>query len=109
MSARDERAAENESLFRSVNERLEQTALTWGTAEGGVEFLCECDDTDCLERLTLTVEEYESVRAHPAQFVVAPNHDAGDVEFVKRSNSRYAVVRKVGEAADVADAHDPRS
>lgn len=109
MSARDERAAENESLFRSVNERIEQTALSWGVAEDGVDFLCECEDTDCLERLRLTVEEYESVRAHPAQFVVAPNHESSDIEFVKRMNDRFAVVRKVGEAAEVADYYDPRT
>jgi hypothetical protein len=109
MSARDERAAQNESMFRSVNERIEQTALSWGVADSGVEFLCECDDTECLERLLLTVEEYESVRAHPAQFVVAPNHEARDVEFVKRVETRFVVVRKVGEAAEVADDYDPRS
>jgi hypothetical protein len=108
MSARDERAAENETLFRSVNERIEQTALSWGMAENGVEFLCECDDTECLERLRLTVEEYEAVRAHPAQFVVAPDHQAHDVEYVKHIERRFVVVRKVDEAAKVADEHDPR-
>jgi hypothetical protein len=109
MSAREERAAENESLFRSVNERIEQSALTWGVEDGGVEFLCECEDTDCLERLRLSVEEYEGVRAHPAQFVVAPNHESHDIEFVKRVNDRFAVVRKVGEAAELADLYDPRT
>jgi hypothetical protein len=109
MSAREERAAENESLFRSVNERIEQTALTWGVEDGGVEFLCECEDIDCLERLRLSVEEYERVRAHPAQFIVAPNHESNDIEFVTRVNDRFAVVRKVGEAAEVADLYDPRT
>jgi hypothetical protein len=92
-----------------VNERIEQTALSWGLAESGVEFLCECDDADCVDRIRLTVEEYESVRAHPAQFVVAPDHEARDVEFVQRVNDRYIVVRKVGEAAEIADEFDPRS
>ena len=42
---RSQRAAENESAFRAVNERVEQAT------EGAVgEFVCECVRLDCAQR-----------------------------------------------------------
>ena len=44
--------AENENLFRRVNERVEDQATA---DEDRVEFVCECADVDCHERVLLTL------------------------------------------------------
>ena len=72
MSTSSERAAANESLFRHVNERIEDTAVRWGTTESGIEAVCECDDLDCEGRIHLTVREYEMVRANPGSSSSCP-------------------------------------
>jgi hypothetical protein len=103
MATSAERAADNESLFRSVNERIEDTAVRWGTAEAGMEALCECGRLDCEERIHLSVQEYEQVRANPRQFVLLPGHQDGEVEVVQRNEGRFLVVRKIGEAGLAAE------
>jgi len=106
---RDVRKAENESLFRDVNERVEDTVIRWGTADGRISFLCECADLDCAERIELTLGEYEHVRAEAAQFVVCPGHANAAFEVVTERYPGYEVVTKLGEAATQAEIDDPRS
>ena len=74
---RDERLAQNEALFRQVNERLLDVSSRLGTLDSGPEFVCECSEEDCVERITLSPAEYESLRADPRRFVVLAGHEAG--------------------------------
>ena len=55
------RAAKNQSLFREVNERIEELR----PHNMLIEFACECIDTDCAAALLLSDEEYEHVRRFP--------------------------------------------
>src|SRR5213075_184222 len=71
---RVEAAARNEELFRTVNEKIEAVSQTVPATDPNMEFLCECDDVDCVETVRLTVAEYEAVRAVPTHFVVLPEH-----------------------------------
>jgi hypothetical protein len=106
---RPERAARNQSLFREVNERIESTATKFSPAF--TEFMCECADDACFEYVSLTPEEYSSVRASsPVRFFVKPGHVYLDVERVVGGGAdRYEIVEKVDEAAEVAAELDPRS
>jgi hypothetical protein len=99
------RAGKNQALFRSVNERIEGLVTN---GDGFVEFVCECADEDCTERVSLSVAEYERVRSEPTYFVVAPGHVVHDVERVVVADDRYFVVGKEGEAARVAIVADER-
>ncbi|HZS30155.1 MAG TPA: hypothetical protein VFA37_02740 [Gaiellaceae bacterium] len=109
MDARETRLAQNESLFRSVNEQIEQAARR-GPADGHVyEFLCECSNADCTLLLPLTVPQYEAVRRDPARFIVAPGHELPEIEEVVSRHPGYQVVVKKGEAAEFVAARDPRS
>ena len=107
---REQRAAKNQSLFREVNERIGQVNehVTRPYIE---EFVCECADDACTEQLSLTIEEYESLRGHGSRFAVRPDsaHVWPDVERIVEKNERYWVVEKVGYAASVAEKLDPRS
>jgi hypothetical protein len=114
MDGRRDRQAQNESLFRSVNERIEELVEGAVPPREGVEaweFVCECYDTACTERLAMTVREYEAVRADGSRFVVAPalEHVDLDIERVVDMSTRYWVVEKVGEAAERAEEDDPRA
>lgn len=112
VDAREERLVENEAMFRSINERIEEIAQAQaeGPTDGHIyEFLCECSNADCTLRLPLSATAYELVRRDPTQFVVAPGHDLPEIEVVVFRTRDYQVVRKQGEAADVAAEEDPRS
>jgi hypothetical protein len=99
------KAAENQSLLREVNERIEEVAgEAWNP-----EFLCECATTDCIETLELSVGEYESIRSSPVRFPIKPGHDDPEFERVVEETERYAVVEKFGKAAEIVSKMDPRS
>src|SRR5207237_4476201 len=106
---RERRLAKNEALFRELNERIEQVAI--GQAEDAhvFEFLCECSNIDCTLRLKLTLAAYEHARENPDRFIVAPGHELPEIEEVVFHGDGYEVVRKHGEAAELAEERDPRS
>ena len=108
MDDRERRLAQNEALFREVNERVETLAHHLGP-EDPYEFLCECANADCTFRIKLPLSTYESVRADTRQFIVLPLHYTPEVEELAVKEEKYWIVRKTGEAGDYVDQLDPRS
>jgi|SRR5581483_10608958 len=108
MEPSEARKATNESLFREVNERIEAVAVDFAVPDQ-IEFVCECADASCTQRLRLSLGEYEEIRAEPVRFAVAPGHVDTEVDRVVEERSGYLVVEKKGDAGDVAEAQDPRS
>jgi hypothetical protein len=109
MSGREERAAQNETISRDINEGIERghegTVLT-----DLVHMICECGMEDCDRVIAISVAEYEEVRSDPRQFAVVRDHVLGDVEDVVRETDRFVVVcKKDGTPAEVAEEEDPRS
>jgi hypothetical protein len=105
---REKRMAQNEALFREVNERVQDVADNLAI-DHLREYFCECANADCSFRLTLTRSQYESVRADPTQFVVLPLHFTPEVETMAGEYDGYWIVRKTGEAGDYVESIDPRS
>jgi hypothetical protein len=105
----EERLARNETLFRELNERINAVAGTLGGDGHAYEFVCECSDSHCTARLTLTRAEYEHVRADATRFVLARGHSTPEIEHVVDHEDDYLVIEKVGVAADVAIRLDPRT
>jgi hypothetical protein len=91
-----ERRAVNEALFRDVNERIAESADRFGADK--TEFVCECADPNCTDRVPATLAEYERVRAKPTTFLLAPGHDQPDIERVVSERRRFHVVEKVQAA-----------
>lgn len=108
MPTRAERQGRNESLFREVNERIAEVNQTFHV-EGRSEFLCECSREECRDPVSISIDEYEDIRREPTWFFVLPGHENLSVERVIEWNERYAVVEKVGGAAEEAEELDPRS
>ncbi len=98
------KGAQNQALIREVNERIEQLAEDAAHPE----FLCECVNTGCIETISLSIAEYESIRSSPVRFPVKPGHEFPDFERVVETNGHYAIVEKFGEAARVVRERDPR-
>ena len=91
------RLAANEALFRDVNERVQALRERSGLTDGDSleEFLCECADEACLERIWLTRSEYRHVRSRPSQFAVVPGHTVARVERVVQEDERFMLVAKL--------------
>ena len=106
MSEREARLAMNEALFREMNERASDHAEAMDDP-GALEVYCECANLDCIERLTLTSDEYRMVRSEPTQFVVSVGHEALDVEEVVASTDRFEIVRKRQGAGGAATLLQP--
>jgi hypothetical protein len=108
MDEREQRLAQNEALFREVNERVDAIAHKLGP-DVPYEFLCECANADCTFRVTLPTATYEAVRSDPTQFVLLPLHFTPEIEEVIVQEDTYWIVRKTGEAAEYVARLDPRS
>jgi|SRR5919204_3490294 hypothetical protein len=109
MRGREERIGLNEAVFREVNERLETLAETFEIQAQPLDLICECGDPDCVERVSLTREEYEEIRSDPHLFAVHPGHEATDVEEVVSKRKGYDIVAKnEGAPERIAEQTDPR-
>ena len=108
MTTRAERQGRNESLFREVNERIAELNQTF-QVEGRSEFLCECGREECRQPVSISIDEYETVRRTSTRFFVLPGHEDTSVESVVERSERYVVVEKIGDAAEEADDLDPRN
>jgi hypothetical protein len=110
MSAREERIGLNEAVFREVNERIEQLAEQFGLKEEQLDLVCECGKAECVERISMKHDEYESVRSESPLFAVFPGHVFPDVERVVEKRKGYDVVQKFeGTPEQIAEQTDPRS
>jgi len=109
MSDRELRLGLNEAIFREVNERIREVSERFEPSQD-LDLVCECGRRECTERISISMTEYEQVRADAVQFVLVPGHDDETVEVVIARRGTYDVVRKrAADAADVAEATDPRA
>ena len=106
MTTAVEKNARNQVLFREVNENISK--LSAESNAGVCLFVCECSDEACAETLEITPAEYEQVRTHGARFVVLSGHQLPELERVIEGHGRFLVVEKLGAAATIARASDPR-
>jgi hypothetical protein len=95
-----------QSLFREVNERIDELTELFDLQE--MKVFCECGSDKCYEQITLSAAEYEKLRRIPTHFAVLPGHDVPAVERVVERNERYLIVEKFGQAAISAIKLDPR-
>lgn len=106
MSLWEERAARNEALFREVNEQVNALA---SDSHGSAEFLCECGNADCTERVHVPLRLYEQIRTNPRAFLLVPGHENDEFETAVERGVGYLVVEKEGTAGRIAERTDPRN
>jgi hypothetical protein len=106
-SAREERLAHNETLYRAANERMK----TWEERHEGERseiYYCECSRLDCRERVELDSAQYEAVRADSHHFVVATDHADLDIERIIERADGYDIVEKPEAVDHIVVPTDPR-
>jgi hypothetical protein len=101
------RLARNQTLFRSVNERVEKVVHRF-SADAPVGFVCECAIQDCTSHIELARDEYEGIRLNATHFFVLPDHVFPEVETVVEDRGHYVIVEKFGVGGRVAAATDTR-
>lgn len=99
-------AASAEINGRRVNEAIERG----GGEDGTAVFVCECGHLGCTTTIELSIAAYEAVRTDFDRFFVAPGHEIAQVdEVVERHPDHIVVVKREGEAREMARAADERS
>lgn len=104
--ASEEAIGETQAAFRAANERLEAAADAIGLTLR-LPFICECPDAACMELVSLTLDQYEAVRAHPRHFFTSPGHQriahAAGAAVLVEEHPDYVVVEAIGTAGVIAD------
>jgi hypothetical protein len=68
----------SQELDREVNERIRILA----PSRVEIEAICECVNGQCVESITVSLAEYDQLRAFPTRFLVRPGHQTGFEEVV---------------------------
>jgi hypothetical protein len=58
------------------------------------QFICECSDPGCVDKVFLRPAEYNDVRLHPTRFFVATGHEVLEVDRVVETRDGFTVVEK---------------
>jgi hypothetical protein len=102
-----ERAARNEEVFRSVNERIEQGAEQHAVS-GTLPFHCECGRASCVETIEMLPRRYALIVRERYHFIVLPGHEQPQIERVLETEPEFLVVEKLGEAREQIDRDHPQ-
>ena len=103
-------AARHRTLVRDCNEQINATSDRADQPDGTHRFHCECDDRACLETVSLTESEYESVRASPTRFLIMADHENPQIEHLVAENARFAIVETLpGASSRIALRSNPRA
>jgi hypothetical protein len=105
---RTKQIARNESAFRALNESLEASVHSGRPDDDFAGFVCECGDPECDTTVRVTLPSYESVRRDSMLFLIAPGHQAADVEDVVDDGDGYLVVRKHEDTRAIVESTDRR-
>ncbi|HEV2590417.1 MAG TPA: hypothetical protein VGU02_00865 [Gaiellaceae bacterium] len=99
----------NEALFRAVNEQIESLNRRLKGPED-MEVVCECGSAQCVERVKISLDDYERVRKDPRRFIISPGHVEPEFETVIEEHEGYHFVEKIHEIPEqIAEQSDPRS
>ena len=98
---RELRAAQNQLMFRSVNERIKELGEKVLNAVSELDFACECDNPECHSPITMTIEEFDAIDRRDNRFVVLRGHEDLDVEDVVAEDDGYLIVAKRGAGAEL--------
>lgn len=109
MGSRNASIAENQALFRAMNERMAR----WDERQEAPAaerhlFFCECGAPTCYERAHLTLAEYAEIRKSPVRFVVLPGHSFPEAEQIVAGRDGYLIVEKYEDVRGIVEQMDER-
>jgi hypothetical protein len=121
----ERRLAENEVMFRELNEKIQsgvsetnrlaiedeqpEFAIPDSGRDETLQFFCECADEKCTERVALSLRNYKDIHTARDQFVIVPGHQVPIVESIVSEHPGYLVVRKKIKPPKTATTLNPTS
>jgi hypothetical protein len=99
-SQREVRAAQNELVFRAVNEQIAKMTDRFRSQLSEIDIVCECVDTSCVGAIRIGADEFAKIERAEATFLVLPGHEDESVEQVVEHRESYVVVWKPIVAVD---------
>ena len=102
---REVRAAQNQMMFRSVNDRIKELAVESSGSGQESEFACECADAACIEKIPLSALQFLAIESEENQFMVLRGHEMAEVEDVIAERDDFLIVSKRGAGAEFVKEH----
>jgi len=101
---REQRAAQNQLLFREVNARIASLAGRASLPEiPPIQVTCECVDISCTTAVQIPLHEFAEIDRTTNRFLVVPGHELPDVEDVVERRDPFLIVAKRGAGADLVE------
>jgi hypothetical protein len=93
-SEREARAAQNELVFRTVNERIVKISDRFRADIAEIDIVCECADTGCVGTIRIDTDDFLTIERREGSFLVLPGHEDESVEEVVKRTDKYVIVWK---------------
>ena len=93
-SEREARAAQNELVFRAVNEQIVKMTDRFREQLSDIDIVCECANTACVGTIRVNADEFVQIERTEASFLVLPGHEDESIERVVDRRDGYVVVWK---------------
>jgi hypothetical protein len=97
---RERKAAQNQLLFRAVNEQIVEMTEKF---RSDLNLVCECWDTTCTGKVRVRLEDYKRLDRTGNMLIVLRGHEDQHVEDVVDQVDGYVVVRKRDLAARIIE------
>jgi hypothetical protein len=91
---RASRAAQNELVFRAVNEQIVKMTDRFRAQLADIDIVCECADPSCVGTIRINTDEFAKIERRDATFLVLSGHEDESVERVVERRDGYIVVFK---------------
>ncbi len=99
-SEREVRVAQNELVFRAVNEQIAKMTDRFHAQLSDIDIVCECANTTCVGTIRIDSNEFVKIERAEGTFLVLPGHEDESVEEVVTRHEAYVVVWKEIVSAD---------
>jgi len=93
-SDREARAAQNELVFRAVNEQIVKMTDRFRAQLADIDIVCECANTSCVGTILINAYEFAKIERVEGRFLVLPGHEDESVERVVERLEDYVIVWK---------------
>jgi hypothetical protein len=105
LQERQVRAAQNQLLFRAVNDRIRELGERILDSVSELDFACECADPSCMKTISMPVADFAAIEQVENQFVVLRGHEISEVEDVIAEHDGYLIVSKRDAAEEFVKDH----
>ena len=90
---RTARKAQNQELFREVNERIADLSSNLDDSIENLGLICECSQTGCTEIIEVSIKNYARARDTETHFLVKAGHEDAGREAIVETWGDYLIVQ----------------